>query len=194
MTLTIDGAAPVSGSSSCHEPRTLTRSYSTCWAIRTRKRPGRRKPRSRAGVESKDRPLVVATVKSNEDIVTDDDLSPPFVIGAHVHSKMGRGAIGWFAQDRPTDKTVAVFAGRSPDGAQVLITGTASAPLAGGDRPLFYALPRAAKNPPKTTVPLYEFISEDGKQRRYSTRPTPDATGFRRVEQALCLVWRAPWK
>jgi hypothetical protein len=139
-------------------------------------------------------PRLVLPVPVHDRTATDDDDSPPYVIGAHVHSKMGRGAIGWFAQDRPTDKTVAVFAGRSPDGAQVLITGTASAPLAGGDRPLFYALPRAAKNPPKTTVPLYEFISEDGKQRRYSTRPTPDATGFRRVEQALCLVWRAPWK
>ena len=137
-------------------------------------------------------PGVVLPVSVYDRTAVGDDTSPPYVTGERLSPAERRGAIGWFAPDRPTDRTVPVFAGRDPDGAFVLVPGTSSEPSTKRDRPLFYALPRDAENTPETTVPLYEFVSENGKQRRYSTQEMLDATGFRRTEQALCLVWRTP--
>jgi hypothetical protein len=58
-----------------------------------------------------------------------------------------------------------------------------------GARPLFHALSTDSKEAPKTTVPLYEFVSVDGKQRVYSTAKEGPGSEYRRSARPVCLVY-----
>jgi hypothetical protein len=55
---------------------------------------------------------------------------------------------------------------------------------------LFHALPADAKSPPAPTTPLYEYVSDAGARRAYSTDADLKLPGFRRAERPICLVWR----
>ena len=105
-----------------------------------------------------------------------------------------RGPIGWFALDRPSAASVPVYAERNADEVYVLSIGPQSKTSQYRDRGviLFHALPADIADPPETTIPLYEFVSKDGKRRRYSTRKTVHITGYQRSEKPVCLVWPSP--
>lgn len=122
------------------------------------------------------------------------------------------GQIAFFAMDRPFDRLgersgirpVPVYASTSADGAWqlTLAAPAASRASSGGSKatasdgaapiPLFYALPADAEYPPATTAPLYEFVSNDGPQRVYTTDETWSSAGFQRSEKPLCRVWKNP--
>ncbi|UCG57214.1 MAG: hypothetical protein JSU70_20405 [Phycisphaerales bacterium] len=59
--------------------------------------------------------------------------------------------------------------------------------------PLFYALPPS--DPPKgnsRVVPLYEYRHGDTGQRLYSVKARLGIEGWRREQEPLCLLWKAP--
>jgi len=58
----------------------------------------------------------------------------------------------------------------------------------------FFAVAANTKNPPATTVPLYEYIEKGSGRRAYSTETSLKLTGFERQEKPLCRVWRNPWR
>ena len=66
------------------------------------------------------------------------------------------------------------------------------APADAESEPLFYALPADIKDPPAATVPLYEYVHKDGVKRAYFPGGSASPSDFRRVEPAICLVWRNP--
>ena len=96
--------------------------------------------------------------------------------------------IAFFALDRPKAGAVPVYEVRANNGSLSLTVG--SAPATG--EPLFHALPADAKDPPETTVPLYEFTEEDGDKRAYGAGKDAAIPGYKRAEQPACRVWRNP--
>jgi hypothetical protein len=48
--------------------------------------------------------------------------------------------------------------------------------------------------PPETTVPLYEFTSEDGATRAYAAGDDAAIDGHVRADKPLCRVWRNPMR
>ena len=98
----------------------------------------------------------------------------------------GWNEVAFFALDREAEGTVPVFARESGGGWARL------APGEGEGTALFYAVPADTDSPPASTVPLYEFVREDGR-REYGTDRDWTADGFRRTESPVCRVWRNPW-
>ncbi|WP_406699340.1 hypothetical protein V5E97_10755 [Singulisphaera sp. Ch08] len=98
-------------------------------------------------------------------------------------------AVAFFALERPEEKSVPVFATKT-EGIAKLVLG--ADPDNEKASPCFHALPADAKQPPATTVPLFEFTSPDGKTRVYSTATTWPDPGYRRAEAPFCRVWRNP--
>jgi len=137
-------------------------------------------------------PRLVLPVPVYDRTAASDDAPPPYVTGEHLNPDDRGGRIAWYAPDRPFDVSVPVLADRNEDGAFILSVGIHPRKSQDPSQPLFHALPANLSNPPETTVPLYEFVSEDGKRRTYSTQETIDAVGYRRSDQALCLVWPKP--
>jgi len=59
--------------------------------------------------------------------------------------------------------------------------------------PLFYTLPSSGSESENSCiVPLYEYYHADTERRIYSTKPALQEKGWRRAENALCRVWKAP--
>jgi len=137
-------------------------------------------------------PRLVLPVPVYDRTAASDDAIPPFVTGKRLSRDDRRGAIGWFALDRPAGESVPVFAERSGDRTTALVVGSQSKPSQDCGQPLCHALPADMSDPPDTTLPLYEFVSDDGKPRRYSTQETLDVAGYRRSRQVVCLVWPSP--
>jgi hypothetical protein len=101
-------------------------------------------------------------------------------------------AVAFFAPDRPAKGTVPVYEEKT-EGGWLLKAGEGARPGQDGKPgPLFHALPANCKDPPATTVPLYEFVQEKGTRRAYSTDAALSLPGYRRAEQPLFLVWRNP--
>jgi hypothetical protein len=101
--------------------------------------------------------------------------------------------IAFFAPDRPARGTVPVCAERASAGDRFLAVGGPAKKTEGKrTAPLFYALPAETKEPPATTVPLFEFVHDDGEPRAYSTDASFSRPGYRRSERPVCLVWRNP--
>jgi hypothetical protein len=99
----------------------------------------------------------------------------------------GARRMAFLALDRAAKGTVPVFA-QSAEGGGLQVGVEPGSKLA----PLFHALPADMKGPPATTLPLYEYVHADGKQRAYSVDPNWTRAGFTRAAQPLCLVWRNP--
>jgi len=105
----------------------------------------------------------------------------------------GPRKIAFFAPDRPGPGCVPVHEWRNEGGAVALKLGPPPPQSAGGDpAPVFYALPSKTADPPATTTPLYEFVSNDDMRRTYSTGAAGSMADWRRSEEPLCLVWRNP--
>jgi hypothetical protein len=120
------------------------------------------------------------------------------VPGDRLKNNLNSAAIAFFAPDRPAPSLIPIYEQTDEHGQQFLRTGAASpGPRDAGDgtakpEPIFYALAADAPNPPRTTTPLYEFISADGQRRGYSTDLNWRQPDYRRQEKPLCRVWRNP--
>jgi hypothetical protein len=100
--------------------------------------------------------------------------------------------IAFFALDRPTRRAVAVRRRTDAGGGNPRLM-VSRGDVGGDDRSIaFYALPADVEAPPATTVPLYEFVAEDGRQRVYATGPKRPPAGYRRNDTPVCRVWRNP--
>ncbi|HXG09022.1 MAG TPA: hypothetical protein VNK04_04470 [Gemmataceae bacterium] len=101
-----------------------------------------------------------------------------------------RRPVAFFALDRPGRGTVPVYEHPGEDGGVVLRVG--EPPPRGKAAALFHALPASTREPPATTLPLYEFVHKDGKRRAYATDPSGLLPGYERAKEPICLVWRNP--
>jgi hypothetical protein len=117
-----------------------------------------------------------------------------YTTGNGLSPKDRRGPIGWFALDRESGESVPVFASQSAEENDALVIGSSAERPGDSEQPLFHALPVDMPDPPETTVPLYEFVSDDSKRRTYSTQKRLDVLGYRRLEKPVCLVWPSPMK
>ena len=107
--------------------------------------------------------------------------------GGDHPDRAGR-SIAFFAPDRPVGGTVAVFGeDNGAGGIDLAFEGKGAAPM-------FYALPANAEALPATTMPLREFVHEDGRRHAYQTDPNWNRAGFRRTGRILGHVWRNPTK
>jgi hypothetical protein len=100
-------------------------------------------------------------------------------------------AVAFFAFDRPHEKLVAVYAGKSNEGRLSLELKAGSSPDARSIA--FYALPADAESPAEASAPLYEYAHADGR-REYSTDPEAKLAGFARGEKPICRVWKNPYR
>jgi hypothetical protein len=100
-------------------------------------------------------------------------------------SPQAAGRIAFFALDRPAGAAVAVYRAA----AESLAVG--AVPAGDKNAPLFYALPADAKDPPPTTLPLYEQVTADGHH-RYSVEIPPAVAPAAHSPHVLCRVWRNP--
>jgi hypothetical protein len=114
--------------------------------------------------------------------------SKPYGLVAPVHAHTAAaldqarraGPVPFFALERPGEGTVALYA--QADG---------TLGLAENDKPILFALPADAPNPPATSVPLYEYSAGGGK-RFYAVEGAPVPEGFQRAGRPLCRVWHSP--
>ena len=104
----------------------------------------------------------------------------------------GAGSIAFFALDRPAWGTIAVRQETDAAGEGRLVAVGAMETTRDAPSVAFYALPAGRENPPATTVPLYEFISDKGSKRFYSTDQTWSKPGYRQSDAPICRVWRNP--
>jgi hypothetical protein len=59
--------------------------------------------------------------------------------------------------------------------------------------PLFYALPSSGPESENSCiVPFYEYRNEETKRSIYSTQPALEEKGWRRMQNPICWVWKAP--
>ena len=108
----------------------------------------------------------------------------------------GSYPVAFFAPDRAGPGLVGVFEEKGPAGVRLRVR-PAGEGAATGDVPLFYGLAADAKEPPTTTVPLFEFVHADG-QRAYGVDEAQAPKGYTRSKDPICRVWRSPtalrWK
>jgi len=99
--------------------------------------------------------------------------------------------LAFFAHNRPSAATVPVYVdgdGDHPKGLRL-------DPGHRRQRPLFYAIPADAPDPPGVVVPLYEFRGRGkGSTRAYSTDPTFRARGWEARRRVLVYVWPSPYR
>jgi hypothetical protein len=103
------------------------------------------------------------------------------------------GKLAFFALDHPMPGTVAVRehsdgrrswleTGANTDGAETHDT-----------KFVFYALPADTPNPSPSSASLFEWVSQDGKEKLYSINETNSRPGFQRQARPVCRVWRNPY-
>jgi hypothetical protein len=99
-------------------------------------------------------------------------------------------SVAFFALEHPAAEAVPIY--EVATGGVPALSVAPPPPTAAGRPapPVFYALPAEAGALPPATAPLYEYLSDDGTRRLYSTDPA--LAGFRRVPRPVCNVWRNP--
>jgi len=109
-------------------------------------------------------------------------------------SQHTKGTIVFFALDRPRKGAVPVYAKATANGRESLtvVASAAHLPGNGAREPVFYVLPAETEPRHATTLPLFEYLSENNMNREYSTLERWSAPAFSRSERPLCLVWRNP--
>jgi hypothetical protein len=121
--------------------------------------------------------------------LADPRLALPVPVREHPWAK-SEGTADFFAPDRPGPGLVPVF-WRGAGGKGTLDTEKVGEAVDRRQAPLFYALPADAKNPPATTLPLYEWARDADGARLYSTAET-GLQGYRRTTEPICRVWKNP--
>ncbi|MHC4176431.1 MAG: hypothetical protein ACYSWU_02935 [Planctomycetota bacterium] len=125
--------------------------------------------------------------------VVDQDGSAAWGTAHQIGSKPGKRKVAFFALDRPKEGTVPVTAVMLATGEIALEVGeTSRLPEAQQAKSLFYALPAGTEHPPATAVALFEYRSQDGRRREYSTDADQSRPDFSRSKHPLCFVWRNP--
>ncbi len=94
----------------------------------------------------------------------------------------------FLALDHPGVNSIPVYVAASKSGFALQTTRPVGASSV---EPIFHALAADVKDPPSTTLPLYEFSHGDGVRRAYSINPAWSAPDYKRVEKAICRVWKA---
>lgn len=118
-----------------------------------------------------------------------------FATAEFLPAEQASRAIAFFAPDRSAPGLLAVKrdAGEISSPIRAL---TAEPPKPGTSSPqadvLFYALPADAKDPPATTLPLFEYTRQDDGRKVWTTNDKWSVEGFRRTEKPLCRVWKNP--
>ncbi|UCD30546.1 MAG: hypothetical protein JSV03_08790, partial [Planctomycetota bacterium] len=103
------------------------------------------------------------------------------------------GKVVFFALNRPREDAVPVYSETAANGWGILKVGDSPQHSeASVAVTVLYALSAQTKPIPATTVPLFEYVSEDGLRREYSTNAVLPMLGFNRSKSPLCLVWRNP--
>ncbi len=106
------------------------------------------------------------------------------------------GPIAFFATDRPAKSLAPIVEESAARNRRLRIEDsqptTRSAAPSPADRVVFYALRDDESKPPPNTVPLYEFVSQDGKQFDYSTDRDWQKPQFHRADKPVCRVWMNP--
>lgn len=103
--------------------------------------------------------------------------------------------IAFFAPDRPAPGLVAICRDQASIDAPIKSLAAKPAEQPAGDlNVLFYALPADAKEPPATTVPLFEYTRQSDKRKVWTTNDNWTTEGFTRAAQPLCRVWKSPTK
>ncbi len=102
--------------------------------------------------------------------------------------------IAFFALDQPGVDTVAVCASETAGGQPSLFVDDPHTSVTAKRRVRFHAVAVNAKNPPASTVPLYEYVEEASDRRAYAVEGSHEPQGFVRQEQPLCRVWPNPWR
>jgi hypothetical protein len=102
--------------------------------------------------------------------------------------------IAFFALDQPGVDTVAVCASETAGGHPSLVVDDPSKNDSAKRRVRFHALAVNAKNPPASTVPLYESVDAANDRRAYATDDSLTLRGFVRQEKPICRVWHNPWR
>ena len=100
--------------------------------------------------------------------------------------------IAFFALDQPGVDTVAVCESETAGGHPSLIVDDPPTNDSAKRRVRFHALAVNSKNPPASTVPLYEYIDASGDRRVYATDEALTLQGFVRQERPICRVWPTP--
>jgi len=125
--------------------------------------------------------------------LSDGDVPSRFGTASRLGEPRAARPVAFFACDRKAEGTVPVSEWRTDGGGRALRVGERPESVSHDlPEPLFFALPADTKEPPAASVPLYEFVDEDGLQRAYSTDGSRLMPGYRRVEKPICLVWRDP--
>lgn len=103
--------------------------------------------------------------------------------------------IAFFAPDRPGPETQPVYGQSIEGGGLILYVGEPPRSTDGiKPAPLFHALTLKTTQVSADTLPLFEYASDDGRKRAYSTDGTWSMTGYRRSKEPICRVWRNPMR
>jgi hypothetical protein len=101
--------------------------------------------------------------------------------------------VPFFACDREGEGTIPIYERQMRVGKRLLRRDLGVTALTDAEpEPLFYALPADMKDPPAASVPLYEYVHQDGVNRHYLPGGSPSPPDCRRVEPAICRVWPDP--
>lgn len=100
--------------------------------------------------------------------------------------------VAFFACDRRAQGTVPIYEYPGEGGPTLRVGPLPERSSRNMLQPLCFVLPAETKQAPAATVPLYEFVHQDGTDRVYSTDRSPPLSGYRRAERPICLVWRDP--
>lgn len=109
-----------------------------------------------------------------------------------VPKQAGDRSVAFFALDRPTGRAIAVYRKADDSRDAALVAAADGAKTNASAKPAFYALPADVEDLPATTLPLYEFVADDGHARAYSTDAERSMPGYQRSAAPICRVWRNP--
>lgn len=124
--------------------------------------------------------LPVPVYRRSERIMNGLSLRPP------DDSDPTFGNVAFFACDRSFPGSVAVRAEPTADSTLLSVASAGTA----GQHVLFYALPASIKDPPATSVPLFEHTDKNRRRRYRTGEETVDT--FQRSAAPLCRVWAKP--
>lgn len=93
----------------------------------------------------------------------------------------------FLALDHPGIKTIPFYSLKTQYGLKLI---TSNPDPDTPQSPLFHALPADLKDPPMTSVPLYEFTNDERGRKHYDINPDWRDPDFLRRDEPVCRVWK----